>query len=146
VRYRTPAFATLALGGSMMVLGIIDVFATSVASAMAVIINTSGVLYAIFYAVTGIAAAWYYRRLVFESGKNAIMLALLPIAGAALLIWVAVKGFQALTLAERNSLLGIAVVGVILMIIAARVYRAPIFKARIEAAQTTEALSNFGAG
>ena len=146
VRYRTPAFATLALGGSMMVLGIIDVFATSVASAMAVIINTSGVLYAIFYAVTGIAAAWYYRRLVFQSVKNTAVLGLLPIAGAALLIWVAVKGFQALTLAERNGLIGIAVVGVILMIIAARVYRAPIFKARIEAAQTTEAVSNFGAG
>ena len=74
------------------------------------------------------------------------MLGLLPIAGAALLIWVAVKGFQALTLAERNGLIGIAVVGVILMVIAARVYRAPIFKARIEAAQTTEAVSNFGAG
>jgi amino acid transporter len=145
VRYRTPAFATLLLGGSMIVLGVIDVFATSVASAMAVIINTSGVLYAIFYAVTGIAATWYYRRLVFQSVKNTLMLGLLPIAGAALLIWVAVKGIQALTLAERNGLIGIAVVGVVLMIIAAWVFRAPIFKARIEAAESTEAVSNFGA-
>jgi len=145
VRYRTPAFATLLLGGSMMVLAIIDVFATSVASAMNVIINTSGVLYAIFYAVTGLAAAWYYRRLLFQSANNALMLGLLPIAGAALLIWVAVKGIQGLTLAERNGLIGIAVVGVIMMIIAARVFGAPIFKARIETAQTTEAASKFGA-
>src|SRR5580704_704891 len=134
-RYRTPAFATLLLGGSMIVLGIIDVFATSVASAMAVIINSSGVLYSIFYAVTGLAAAWYYRRLIRQSVKNAIMLGLLPLAGAGLLIWVTVKGTQALTHAERYSLLGVGVAGVIMMIVAARLYRAPIFKAEVETAQ-----------
>jgi len=145
-RFRTPAFATLLLGGSMIVLGVIDVFATSVSSAMTTIINTSGVLYAIFYAVTGIAAAWYYRRLLFQSAKNVIMLGVLPLAGAALLIWVAVKGTQVLTQGEQNALIVIAVLGVIMMIVAARVYKAPIFKARIETAETTEAVSNFGAG
>jgi amino acid transporter len=144
-RYRTPAFATLLLGGSMIVLGVIDVFATSVASAMDVIINTSGVLYSIFYAVTGIAATWYYRRLLAQSGKNVVMLGLLPLAGAGLLIWVTVKGTQALTHAERYGLLGIGVLGVIMMVVAARVYRAPIFKAKIETAETTKAVSNFGA-
>ena len=144
-RYRTPAFATLLLGGAMIVLGVIDVFATSVSSAMDTIINTSGVLYSIFYAVTGLAAAWYYRRLLVQSAKNAIMLGLLPLAGAALLIWVTVKGTQALTQGERNALIVIAVLGVIMMIVAARVYKAPIFKARIETAETTEAVSHFGA-
>jgi amino acid transporter len=145
-RFRTPAFATLLLGGSMIVLGVIDVFATSVSTAMTTIINTSGVLYAIFYAVTGIAAAWYYRRLLFQSAKNVIMLGVLPLAGAALLIWVAVKGTQGLTQGEQNALIVIAVLGVIMMIVAARVYKAPIFKARIETAETTKAVSNFGAG
>ena len=144
-RFRTPAFATLLLGGSMIVLGVIDIFATSVASAMDVIINASGVLYSIFYAVTGIAAAWYYRKLLLQSAKNAIILGILPLAGAALLIWVTVKGWQALTLAERNGLIGIGVLGVIMMFVAARVYKAPIFKAKVETAQTTEAVSNFGA-
>ncbi len=144
-RYRTPAFATLVLGGSMIVLAIIDVFATSVSSAMTTIINTSGVLYSIFYAATGIAAAWYYRRLLFQSAKNAIMLGLLPLAGAGLLIWVTVKGSQALNQGEKNALIVFAALGVIMMIVAARVYRAPIFKARIETAETTEAVSHFGA-
>jgi amino acid transporter len=143
-RYRTPAFATLLLGGSMIVLGVIDVFATSVASAMAVIINSSGVLYSIFYAVTGLAAAWYYRRLIGQSVKNALMLGLLPLAGAGLLIWVTIKGAQALTHAERYSLLGVGVAGVIMMIIAARRYRAPIFKAEVETAQKTEATLHVG--
>jgi len=39
----------------------------------------------------------------------------------------------------------IAVLGVIMMVVAARVYRATIFKTRIETAETTEATSNFGA-
>jgi len=134
-KYRTPAFATLLLGGSMIVLGVIDIFATSVASAMDVIINCSGVLYAIFYAVTGLAATWYYRRVVFQSAKNAVILGLLPLAGAGLLIWVTVKGVQALTTAERYGLLGIGVVGVGLMIVAATVYRAPIFSSRVETAE-----------
>jgi amino acid transporter len=145
-RYRTPALATLLLGGSMIVLGVIDVFATSVASAMAVIINSSGVLYSIFYAVTGLAAAWYYRRLIGQSVKNAIILGLLPLAGAGLLIWVTVKGAQALTHAERYSLLGVGVAGVIMMIIAARLYRAPIFKAEVETAQEAEPTIHLGTG
>jgi amino acid transporter len=143
-RYRTPALATLLLGGSMIVLGVIDVFATSVASAMDVIINASGVLYSIFYAVTGLAAAWYYRRLIGQSAKNAVMLGLLPLAGAGLLIWVTVKGTQALTHAERYSLLGVGVAGVIMMIVAARVYRAPIFKAEVETAQEAAATEHLG--
>ena len=143
-RYRTPALATLLLGGSMIVLGVIDVFATSVASAMAVIINSSGVLYSIFYAVTGLAAAWYYRRLIGQSVKNAIMLGLLPLAGAGLLIWVTVKGSQALTHAERWSLLGVGVAGVIMMIVAARLYKAPIFKAEVETAQEAAPTSHMG--
>jgi amino acid transporter len=142
--YRTPAFATLLLGGGMIVLGVIDVFATSVASAMAVIINSSGVLYSIFYAVTGLAAAWYYRRLIGKSVKNAIMLGLLPLAGAGLLIWVTVKGTQALTHAERWGLLGVGLAGVIMMIIAARFYRAPIFRAEVETAHGAEATMHVG--
>jgi amino acid transporter len=134
-RYRTPAFATLLLGGSMIVLGIIDVFATSVASAMDVIINSSGVLYSIFYAVTGLAAAWYYRRLLRQSVKNAVILGILPLAGAALLIWVTIKGAQALTPGERYGLIGVGVVGIVMMIVAAKHYKAPIFKAELETAQ-----------
>jgi len=144
-QYRTPAFATLLLGGTMILLGVIDVFATSVASAMLVIINTSGVLYSIFYAVTGIAAAWYYRRLLTQSVKNAIMLGVLPLAGAGLLIWVTVKGTQSLTLNEQIGLICIAALGVIMMFVAARVYKAPIFKARIETAESTAAVAHFGA-
>jgi amino acid transporter len=143
-RFRTPAFATLLLGASMIVLGVIDVFATSVASAMDVIINSSGVLYSIFYALTGLAATWYYRRVIFQSAKNTLLLGILPLAGAALLIWVTVNGTESLTDGERWGMLGIGLVGVCMMLIAARVYQAPIFKARRETADKTEATAHLG--
>jgi amino acid transporter len=143
-RYRTPAFTTLVLGGSMILLGIIDVFATSVASAMDVIINSSGVLYSIFYAVTGLAATWYYRRVIFQSGKNLLLLGILPLAGAALLIWVTVEGTEALSDGERWGMLGIGLVGICMMLVAAQVYRAPIFKSRRETAEQTAATDHFG--
>jgi amino acid transporter len=143
-RFRTPAFATLLLGASMIVLGVIDVFATSVASAMDVIINSSGVLYSIFYAVTGLAATWYYRRVIFQSGKNVLLLGILPLAGAALLIWVTVNGTESLTDGERWGMLGIGLAGVCMMLIAARVYQAPIFKARRETADKTDPTAHLG--
>ncbi len=134
-RYRTPAFATLALGGSMIVLAVIDVFANSVSNALNVLINSSGLLYAIFYAVTGLAAAWYYRSLVLRSFKNAILSGLLPLAGAALLLWVSYKGATSLTGTEQASLIGIGVVGLVLLVVAAKVYKAPIFTSARERAE-----------
>ena len=99
----------------------------------------------IFYAVTGLAAAWYYRRLITKSATNLVMLGLLPLASAGLLIWVTVKGTQALTPAERYGLIGVAVVGIAMMLIAARVYLAPIFKAEVETAEHTTADLRVGA-
>jgi hypothetical protein len=46
-----------------------------------------------------------------------------------------VKGAQALTSAERYSLVGVGVAGVAMMFVAAFAYKAPIFKARVETAQ-----------
>lgn len=56
-----------------------------------------------------------------------------------------VKGTQALTAAERYGLIGVAVVGIGMMLVAARVYRAPIFKAKLETAESTSADVRMGA-
>jgi hypothetical protein len=46
-RYRTPAFTTALLGGAMMAFGVIDIFVTSVATAIGDLVTVSGVLYAL---------------------------------------------------------------------------------------------------
>jgi amino acid transporter len=144
-RYRTPALTTSLLGGLMILLGVLDIFATSVDSAISDLISVSGFLYALFYAITGLAAAWFYRRQLGKSVLDALLLGILPLAGAGLLIWVAVKAAQALNGAERVILIAIAVLGVVLMIVAARVYKAPIFQLKRETATTAEATVHIGA-
>ena len=143
-RFRTPALTTSLLGGLMIVLGVLDIFATSVDSAISDLISVSGFLYSLFYAITGLAAAWFYRGQLGKSIQDALLLGILPLAGAGLLIWVAVKAAQALNGAERIILVAIAILGVILMIVAARVYKAPIFQLKRETATTAEATRHIG--
>jgi len=145
-RFRTPAFATAALGGVMIVLGIIDEYSSSVSTAISNLVTVSGFLYSLFYAITGLAAAWFYRRFIGKSVKDFTILGLLPLAGAGLLLWVAYKGAIGLTATEKEVLGGVAVLGVVMLFVAVRVYKSPIFKIKAEAATTTEPTVNVGAG
>ncbi len=145
-RFRTPAFSTAALGGLMIVLGIIDEYSSSVSTAIGNLVTVSGFLYSMFYAITGLAAAWFYRRFIGKSLKDFLILGVLPLAGAGLLIWVAYKGAIGLSTAEKEILGGIAVLGVIMLFVAVKVYKSPIFKIKAEAATTTDPTVNIGAG
>jgi amino acid transporter len=145
-RYRTPAFTTALLGGVMMALGIIDIFVTSVATAISDLVTISGLLYSLFYAITGLAAAWFYRRFILKSGKDMLILGVMPLAGAGLLLWVAYKAISVLTTTEAEILGAIAVLGVVMLVVAVKVYKSPIFKIKAEAATTTEPTLNVGAG
>jgi amino acid transporter len=145
-RFRTPAFTTGLLGGVMMALGIIDIFVSSVATAITDLVTVSGLLYSLFYAITGLAAAWFYRRFILRSTKDVLILGLMPLAGAGLLLWVAYKAVTALTTTEAEILGGIAVLGVVMLWVAVKVYKSPIFKIKAEAATTTEPTLNVGVG
>jgi amino acid transporter len=145
-RYRTPAFTTALLGGVMMALGIIDIFVSSVATAIVDLVTVSGLLYSLFYAITGLAASWFYRRFILRSAKDVVILGLMPLGGAALLLWVAYKAIGALTSTEAEILGGVAVLGIIMLVVAVKVYKSPIFQIKAEAATTTEPTLNVGGG
>jgi amino acid transporter len=145
-RYRTPAFTTALLGGVMMAFGVIDIFVTSVATAIGDLVTVSGVLYSLFYATTGLAAAWFYRRFIGKSLKDALILGLMPLAGAGLLIWVAYKGLEVLTETEALILGGVAVLGLVMLVVAVTIYKSPIFQIKAEAATTTEPTLHVGVG
>jgi hypothetical protein len=70
----------------------------------------------------------------------------MPLAGAGLLLWVAYKGAIGLTATEKEILGGIAVLGVVMLFVAMKVYKSPIFEIKAEAATTTEPTVNIGAG
>jgi hypothetical protein len=130
----------------MMALGIIDIFVSSVATAIVDLVTVSGLLYSLFYAITGLAASWFYRRFILRSAKDVVILGLMPLGGAALLLWVAYKAIGALSSTEAEILGGVAVLGIIMLVVAVKVYKSPIFKIKAEAATTTEPTLNVGAG
>jgi amino acid transporter len=145
-RFRTPAFATASLGGVMIVLGIIDEYSSGVSTAIGNLVTVSGFLYSLFYAITGLAAAWFYRRFIGRSVKDFFILGLLPLAGAGLLLWVAYKGAIGLSATEKEILGGVAVLGIVMLFVAVKVYKSPIFNIKAEAATTTEPTVNIGGG
>lgn len=145
-RFHTPALTTGLLGGLMIVLGVIDVYVSSVATAIGDLVTVSGLLYSLFYAITGLAAAWFYRRFILRSPKDFLLLGLMPLAGAGLLLWVAYKAITALTTTEAEILAGVGILGVIMLFVAVFVYRSPIFQIKAEAATSTEATVNIGGG
>lgn len=82
-RYRTPSFSTLVMGvvASVYYVGMTiisdDILQDSVLSL--------GLAIAFYYALTGFACVWFYRRDLFTSAKNLLVRGILPLLGAVML-------------------------------------------------------------
>ncbi len=126
-RFRTPATATIVIGVASIALTLVYVYSSSVASALSDLISTDGLMFAIYYAATGLTAAWLHRHRLTSSWKESLLGALAPTAGAALLIWVSERTIASFSVPERWVLAGIAVLGLAMLAVARFVYRAPIF-------------------
>jgi amino acid transporter len=132
-RFRTPAFATVLFGAVMIVATWLYVLSSSISKAFDVVVSITGVLFAAFYAATGLATAIYYRALARRGIGGLLSSVLLPVSGAAVLAWIVVRsiaGFDAMTL---WSVVGATALGVLMLGIAVRRYRSPFFRLPREA-------------
>lgn len=87
-RFHTPAQGTFAL---FLIAGVgvaLTSFAPTVSSTFTNLINQIGVLVAFYYGITGLACAWAYRNILFESATNLILAGILPLVGGIFLFWV----------------------------------------------------------
>jgi len=82
------------------------------------VVDLTGLLFAIFYVLTALAAITYYRRRVFSNARDALLLGLLPLASAGFLVWMVYKSMSGAAAAQNFSMLGIVVVGLLLMLVA----------------------------
>jgi hypothetical protein len=62
--------------------------APTVSSTFTNLIAQIGVLVAFYYGITGLACAWAYRKILFESATIFFLAGLLPFAGGIFLFWV----------------------------------------------------------
>ena len=131
-RFSTPVAASLLTGIVLLGITWVYLFATSLTSAFGDVIALTGLLYALFYILTALAAITYYRRLVFSNAWDATVVGVLPIAAAGWLGWVVVKSLLAAPASQLWSLVGVIAVGVALMITARLVLRPAFFRLKPE--------------
>jgi len=112
--------------------------------AIRVLIAVSGLLYALFNAITEHGASWFYRSVVTNFMKDALILGFFPLAGAGLLIWVVNRAIVSLIGAESWILVALVVIGIVMMLTVARVFNAPIFSIKMQVAETVAATLNVG--
>lgn len=127
-RFATPVAASILVGGVLLVLAWVYLLSSSVANVFEDVIAVVGLLYIAFYILTAFAAIVYYRRRIFSSAWDALMVALLPLASCAFLCWVLVKSLQGAPAAQIWSIVGIVGLGVVLMLSARFVQRSPFFQ------------------
>jgi amino acid transporter len=88
-RFHTPVVATVVIG----VIAAIGVWlytfgSGSVQDSFDTVVSVDGLLFALFYALTGIATAVYFRKLAMRSAWNFILVAVFPLAATAFLAYI----------------------------------------------------------
>jgi amino acid transporter len=131
-RFATPVAASVVVGVLIIGLSVVYYLATSVQNAFFDVIDVTGLLFSIFYIMTALATIVYYRRRVFSSAWDALILGILPLGAAVFLGWVFGKTLQTAPAAEVWSLVGTVIAGVVLMIVARFGLRSPFFQIRRE--------------
>jgi amino acid transporter len=131
-RWATPVAASVIVAVLIIGLSAIYFLATSVQNAFYDVINVTGLLFSIFYIMTALAAMAYYRRRVFSSVRDFLIVGLLPLAAAGFLGWILVKSLLAAPSTQIWSIVGIVVAGLLLMLAARLVLRSPFFQIRRE--------------
>jgi len=79
-RFATPAIASVVVGVLLIAIFWVYMLATSVEDAFCDVIDTAGLLFAIFYILTALATIAYYRRRVFSGPRDFVILGVLPSA------------------------------------------------------------------
>lgn len=131
-RFRTPTFATVAFGLFMIAATCLYVLSSSISGAFDVVVSITGVLFALFYAATGVATAVFYRKLARRSFMDLLTTVVLPLGGAAVLAWVAVQSTLEFKPSALVSMLAVLILGILMLLVAAFGYRSEFFRLRRE--------------
>jgi amino acid transporter len=88
-RFQTPDVATLAMGALSVVWFVIVINVSK--NLLSDSITALGFLIAFYYGLTGFACAVYYRRQIFSSVRNFVLLGLAPTLGGLMLLGIFIK-------------------------------------------------------
>lgn len=114
-KFKTPTLATIVIA----VLGAIGVWlytlgSSSVVNSFDIIVSVDGLLFALFYALTGLSTAVYFRKLAVRSPWGFVQLAVFPLASAGFLffvVWDSIPGLGGWTGKNMISLYVMLAIG-----------------------------------
>ncbi|PJN39672.1 amino acid transporter [Streptomyces sp. CB02959] len=121
-RHRTPAAGTLLITGVAILLALLSLVIPTVGALISAAVNAIGIVVALYYALTAIAAAVHFRPLLRTSPGEALRVVVAPLLGA--LVLLAVGGYLAwdffrstdhFALAADNGWFELAVVALMLV-------------------------------
>jgi amino acid transporter len=133
-RYSTPAIGSIIIGVILIAVTWFYLLSDSIANVFSNLVDVTGLLFAIFYLLTALAAITYYRRRIISSAWDAVLVGILPLASAGFLGWVIVKSLQVAPMTQRWSVIGIVAAGLVLMVVARFGLRSPFFQIARESA------------
>jgi amino acid transporter len=131
-RFHTPVPASIVIGALLIGLTWVYFLASSVQNAFGDVISVTGLLFSVFYVMTALAAIVYYRRRIFSTAWNFLVLGALPVGAAVFLAWIFTKSLQVAPARQVWSLIGILGAGIVLMIVARFVLQSQFFRIRRE--------------
>ena len=126
-RFATPAAASVLFGLLVVALAWVYLLATSVQNTFNDVVDITGLVFALFYVLTGLASIVYYRRRIFSGARDAVILGVLPIASAAFLVWMVVKYLTTAPAPQVWSMLGIIISGLVMLAVSRFWLKSPFF-------------------
>jgi len=114
-RTKMPWLAILILTVPSFLMFILQVWTSgaSLAAILGDLASSLGLMFVVYYALTGIASAWMLRKIALTSAWTAFSGVLLPLAGAATLVWIGVKSWgESVTSVRVTWIVAIALSGV----------------------------------
>jgi amino acid transporter len=145
-RFLSPGFSTLFIGALSGVVYVLFSF-FSHNNLLGDAFTSLSITIAFYYGITGYACAVYYRKRLFDSVKNFVLLGLIPLAGGVFLTYIMIKAIVTYSKASANystatvfgigSSIAIALITILVGLIlslAMWIYRPAFFKRPLEIA------------
>lgn len=142
-RRSSPLNATILFGALNIVFLWGSTLVATVGQALNDIVNTLGLMAAIFYLLTATAAVWCYRKTIIQSGKNFVLGGVLPGIGAVFMAFVVVYSIVTGSLngIELSFGVGLVLVGFLLSFISKAFGKAPFYSSGRVSYETGQVLS-----
>ena len=131
-RFATPAAASVLFGLLVVALAWVYLLATSVQNTFNDVVDITGLVFALFYVLTGLASIVYYRRRIFSGARDAVILGVLPIGSAAFLVWMVVKYLMNAPTPQVWSMIGIIISGLVMLVVSRFWLKSPFFHVQRE--------------